>query len=324
MNFPLDAYIRRRPESGSVQADAIDPQAKAALQRRRVSLPHSRIGLKLLRPVARFASRYGVRNRPAVGSVTDLQLPGPDGDIRMRRYRPDTDGDVPTVVFFHGGGYVIGGLETHDVLCRRLTRESGCAVLSVAYRLAPEHPFPAAVEDCYTATEWAAANSARLGGADGLAVAGDSAGGTLAAVIALMAAERDGPELAHQALLYPATGVEPSQESVQQNAGIVLDESDLAFFENCYLDSEIHRRNPYADPSNAADLSVVAPATVITAGFDPLRDAGKGYAEQLLADGVDVRYENYPSQVHGFAAMAIDAAEDVAAGVGRDLGAALR
>jgi len=231
---------------------------------------------------------------------------------------------VPTIVFFHGGGYVFGGLETHDALCRRLTRESGCAVLSVAYRLAPEHPFPAAVEDAYAATEWAAANPERLGGVDSLAVAGDSAGGTLAAVVSLMAAERDGPEIAHQALLYPAIGVDEAQASVRENAGIVLDEADLRFFQRCYLGSEIHERNPYADPSNAGDLSMVAPATVVTAGFDPLRDGAKEYAERLVGDGVDVRYENYPAQVHGFATMAIDAAETVAARVGRDLGTALR
>ncbi|QKY19504.1 alpha/beta hydrolase [Halolamina sp. CBA1230] len=307
-----------------MQAAEIDPQAKAALDGRRFSLPHSRLGLKLLRPVARLAGKYGTRNPPAVGDVTDLTIPGPAGDLRVRRYRPRNAGEVPTVVFFHGGGFVIGGLETHDVLCRRLTRESGCAVLSVAYRLAPEHPFPAAVEDAYAATVWAAANPDRLGGVDELAVAGDSAGANLAAVVALMAAERDGPELAHQALLYPATSVEESQESVQQNAGIVLDEADLRFFDECYYGSEIHRRNPYADPARADDLSEVAPATVITAGFDPLRDAGKGYAEQLLADGVDVRYENYPAQVHGFATMEIDAAERVAEDLGRDLRSALR
>ncbi|WP_435115191.1 alpha/beta hydrolase [Halolamina sp. C58] len=307
-----------------MQADEIDPQAKAALDRRRFSLPHSRLGLKLLRPVARLAGKYGNWNPPAVGSVTDFTIPGPAGRLRARRYRPKDEDAVPTIVFFHGGGFVIGGLETHDVLCRRLTRESGCAVLSVAYRLAPEHPFPAAVEDAYAATEWAADNPDRLGGAQGLAVAGDSAGATLAAVVALMAAERDGPELAHQALIYPAAGVEEEQESVRENAGIVLTEGDLRFFEQCYYGSEVHRRNPYADPARADDLSGVAPATVVTAGFDPLRDAGKGYAEQLLADGVDVRYENYPAQVHGFATMEIDAAETVASRVGRDLGDALR
>ncbi len=324
MNFPLGGYIPPPVERRRVQADEIDPQAKAALDRQRFSLPHSRLGLKLLRPVARLAAKYGNRNPPAVGSVTDLTIPGPDGELRARRYRPADAGDGPTVVFFHGGGYVFGGLETHDVLCRRLARESGCAVLSVAYRLAPENPFPAAVEDAYAATEWAASNPGSLGGAEGLAVAGDSAGGTLAAIVALMAAERGGPDLAHQALIYPATGAEEEQESVRQNAGIVLNEGDLRFFEKCYYGSEIHQRNPYADPARADDLSGVAPATVVTAGFDPLRDAGKRYAEQLLADGVDVRYENYPAQVHGFATMEIDAAETVASRVGRDLGDALR
>jgi acetyl esterase len=324
VNFPLGGYIPLPGEPRHVQADEIDPQAKAALDSRPFSLPHSRLGLKLLRPVARLASKYGNRNPPAVGSVTDLTIPGLEGDIRARRYRPATEGAAPTVVFFHGGGYVFGGLETHDVLCRRIARESGCAVLSVAYRLAPEHPFPAAVEDCYAATRWAADNPRRLGGAGRLAVAGDSAGGALAAVVALMAAERDGPELVHQALIYPSVGVEEGQESVRRNAGIVLDQADLRFFEDCYFGSEIHRRNPYADPSRADDLSGVAPATVITAGFDPLRDGGKRYAEQLLADGVDVRYQNYGAQVHGFATMDIDAAEAVAARVGQDLRAAVR
>ncbi|MBP1986511.1 alpha/beta hydrolase [Halolamina salifodinae] len=307
-----------------MQADAIDPRAAAALERRRFSIPHNRYALKAVRTVARLASKYGIRDRPEVADVTDLTLPGPGGDVAMRRYIPTTDGDVPTVVFFHGGGYVLGGLETHDALCRRLARESGCVVLSVAYRLAPEHPFPAAVEDCYAATEWAGANPEQLGGVPGLAVAGDSAGGTLAAVVSLLAAERDGPEIAHQALIYPAIGVDEEQGSVQENAGIVLAEADLRFFRNCYLESSIHERNPYADPAQAADLSGLPPATVITAGFDPLRDGAKEYAERLVGDGVDVRYKNYPAQVHGFATMQIDAAEAVAADVGKDLGSALR
>ena len=307
-----------------MQAAAIDPQAKAALERRRFSIPHNRYALKILRRVASLASRYAIRNRPAVDDVTDLSLPGPGGDVAMRRYVPATDGDVPTVVFFHGGGYVLGGLDTHDVLCRRLARESGCAVLSVAYRLAPEHPFPAAVEDCYAATEWAAANPGQLGGAPGLAVAGDSAGGTLAAVVALMAAEQNGPELSHQALLYPAIGVDEDQASVRENAGIVLDEADLRFFQNCYFESSVHERNPYADPAQAGDLSGVPPATVITAGFDPLRDGAKQYADRLVGDGVGVRDENYPAQVHGFATMQIDAAEAVAVDVGGELRSALR
>jgi acetyl esterase len=305
-----------------MRTDAIDPQAKAALERRRISIPHNRYALKAVRTVARLASKYGIRDRPEVADVADLTLPGPGGDVAMRRYVPHVDGDVPTVVFFHGGGYVFGGLETHDVLCRRLARESGCAVLSVAYRLAPENPFPAAVEDCHAATEWAAGHPDQLGGAPGIAVAGDSAGGTLAAIVSLMAAEQDGPEIEHQALLYPGIGIDEQQESVRENAGIVLDEADLRFFRDCYLESEVHGRNPYADPAQADDLSAVPPATVITAGFDPLRDGAKAYADRLVGDGVDVGYENYRAQVHGFATMRIDAAEAVAARVGQDLGSA--
>ncbi len=305
-----------------MHADDIDPQAKAALDRQRFSIPHSRYGLKLLRLVGRFASKVQNRNPPAVGSTVDLTVPGPDGDLSARLYRPDTEDPVPTVVFFHGGGYVFGDVETHDRLARLLTRSSECALLSVEYRLAPEHPFPAAVEDAYSAVTWASANRDRLGGGEGFAVAGDSAGGTLAAVSALMAVERDGPEIDYQALLYPGVGVDEEQDSVQDHAGTVLDESDLRYFQNCYFESEVHERNPYADPTNAGEgeLSDVAPATVVTAGFDPLRDGGKRYAEQLLRDGVDVTYRNYESLVHGFGTLrGVDAADEAVAALGRDL-----
>ena len=305
-----------------MHADDIDPEAKAALERRRGSIPHNRYGLKLLRVVARLVSKYQNRNPPPVGSTRELTIPGPDGELAARLYRPDTDGPVPTVVYFHGGGYVFGDLETHDRLARLLTRSSGCALLSVEYRLAPEHPFPAAVEDAYSAVTWAAANRDRLGGGDGLAVAGDSAGGTLAAVSTLMAAERDGPELAYQALLYPGVGVEEDQTSVEEHAGVVLDEADLRYFRDCYFESEVHERNPYADPTNTGNggLADVAPATVVTAGFDPLRDGGKRFAEQLLRDGVDVTYRNHESLVHGFGTLrGVDAADEAVAELGRDL-----
>ena len=301
-------------------ADEIDPQARAAMERRRLSLPHNRYGLKAMRVVAKLLTKYGDRNPPPVGSVTDIPIPGPDGELTARRYLPNADGPVPTVVFVHGGGYVFAGLETHDRLCRRLTRESQCAVLSVEYRLAPEHPFPAAVEDTYAAVEWAADNPEQLGGRDGLAVAGDSAGGTLAAVCALMAAERDGPDIAYQALFYPGIGVEEDQQSVQEHAGTVLDEADLRFFRECYLPSTVHERNPYANPSKACDLSDVAPATVLTAGFDPLRDGAENYARQLLADGVQVRQVRYEAMVHGFLTMrGVDAAAEAVADVATDI-----
>ncbi|MFC4359140.1 alpha/beta hydrolase fold domain-containing protein [Halobium salinum] len=304
-----------------MQSDEIDPQAKAAVERQdRFPLPHSRRGVKLLRLLTRPAMWVRNRDPPSVGATVDRTIPGPAGDLDTRLYLPDTDGPFPTVVFFHGGGFVYGSIATHDWLCRHLTRESGCAVLSVDYRLAPEHPFPAAVEDAYAAVEWAAANPGAVGGTGELAVAGDSAGGNLAAVVALMAAERDGPDLAHQTLLYPGVGVENDQQSVRENAGIVLSEADLDWFSRCYYVNDIHRRNPYADPTNAGDLSGVAPATVVTAGYDPLRDGGKAYAEQLVRDGVPTRYENYGDMVHGFLTLrGVDRTREAISDIGADL-----
>lgn len=308
-----------------MQADEIHPQARAAVEwQDRFPLPHSRRGLKFLRLLSRAVTWVQNRNPPSVGTTLDHSIPGPAGDLNARLYLPDADGSFPTVVFFHGGGFVLGSIGTHDWLCRHLVRESGCGVLSVDYRLAPEHPFPAAVEDAYAAVEWAAANPHAVNGTGTIAVAGDSAGGTLAAVAALMAAERDGPNIAHQALCYPGVGIEEDQPSVRENAGIVLSEADLQWFAECYYGNEIHRRNPYADPTNAADVSGVAPATVVTAGFDPLRDGGKAYAEQLVGDGVATRYENYDDMVHGFMTFRdIDRAHDAIVDVAADLADAL-
>ena len=194
-----------------MQADEINPQAQAAVDRQdRLPLPHSRCGVKLLRLITRPAMWIQNRNPPRVGTTVDRRIPGPAGERTARLYLPDANGPVPTVVFFHGGGFVLGNIETHDWLCRHLTRVSDCGVLSVDYRLAPEHPFPAAVEDAYAAVGWAAVNPDAVNGTGTIAVAGDSAGGTLAAVVALIAVERDGPEIAYQALVYPAVGVEES------------------------------------------------------------------------------------------------------------------
>ncbi|WP_115863256.1 alpha/beta hydrolase [Halorussus litoreus] len=308
-----------------MRADEIDPQAEQAVERQqRIPMPHSRRGLKLLRLLSRATVWIQNRNVPAVGATVDRTIPGPAGDLDARLYLPDADGPFPTVVFFHGGGYVLGSIATHEWLCRHLTRASDCAVLSVDYRLAPEHPFPAAVEDAYAAVEWVAANPDAVNGDGKIAVAGDSAGGALAAVAALMATERDGPEIEYQALLYPGIGVEEGQQSVEENAGIVLDEADLEWFRDCYYESEVHERNPYADPTNAGDVSGVAPATVVTAGFDPLRDGGRAYAEQLVRDEVPTRYENYEDMVHGFMTFRdVDRAREAIRDVAGDLADAL-
>jgi len=306
--------------------DGLHPEARDALRRRERFTPNSLrdVGVRRLRWLERATSWWQNRAPPAVGGVTDGTIPGPGGRIPVRAYRPDADGPYPTVVFYHGGGFVLGGLESHDLFCRHLARESGCVVVSVDYRLAPEHPFPAAVEDADAALRWAAENTETLRGTGDLAVVGDSAGGALAAVAALMAAERDdGPDLDYQYLLYPGVGVEDDQASVREHAGIVLSEDDLRWFRECYYESPIHERNPYADPTNAADRSGVAPATVLTAGFDPLRDGGRRYADQLEADGVPTRYVEYDDVMHGFATMLgspeLERAHDAVADVAGDL-----
>jgi len=288
-----------------MEADEIHPQARAVLdQRERLGLtPIREVGLRRLRLLSKITDWIRNRNPPAVGRTVDRTIPGPGGDLPVRLYRPRGEGPFPTVVYFHGGGYVVGGLGSHDLLCRHLTRESDCVVMAVDYRLAPEHPFPAAVEDAYAATEWAAANPDALAGDGRLAVAGDSAGGALAATASLMATEKDSPEIDYQALVYPGVGVEEGQESVDKHSGLVLEKGDLEWFRDCYFDSEVHLRNPYADPTNACDLSGVPPATVLTAGFDPLRDGGAAYADQLRSDGVDVRQVHYEDMIHGFASM---------------------
>ncbi|MFT4946583.1 MAG: acetyl esterase [Natronomonas sp.] len=307
-----------------MEAEEIDPQAKAAMAaQERIPMPHSRWGLKLLRGLSRVMTPIQNRTLPDVGTTRDLTLPGPDGELDARLYLPDGEGPFPTVVFFHGGGYVRGSIATHERLCRRLVEESGCAFLSVGYRLAPEHPFPAAVEDAFAAVEWAAENPDAVEGDGRVAVAGDSAGGNLAAVAALMAAERGGPDIDYQLLIYPSVGIDPSQPSVQDHAGLVLSVADMEWFRDCYFGNEIHQRNPYADPMQARDLSAVPPATIITAGFDPLRDGARAYAERLISEGVATRYENYEDMVHGFMTFRdVDRTEEAIEDVAGDLAAA--
>ncbi|HKJ58835.1 MAG TPA: alpha/beta hydrolase [Halobacteriales archaeon] len=241
---------------------------------------------------------------PSLAAVTDRTVSGPDGDVPVRVYRPGDDGPYPATVYFHGGGWVIGGLDSHDLLCRHLAQEANSVVVSVDYRLAPEHPFPAAVEDTYAATEWVAANPDEVGADGRLAVAGDSAGGNLAAVVALVARDRDGPDIDHQGLIYPAVSPHDDWPSRAENAeGYFLSVADMEWFYDCYLGSEVHARNPYAFPLAACDLAGLPPATVHTAGFDPLRDEGAAYAQALEDAGVGVTHRNYDDVIHGFATM---------------------
>jgi acetyl esterase len=242
---------------------------------------------------------------PPVAAVTNRTIPGPAGEIPVRIYTPAGTGPFPALVYFHGGGWVIGSLDTHDGTCRELANGAGCVVVSVDYRLAPENKFPAAAEDAYAATKWVFANAAALGAdARRVAIGGDSAGGNLAAVVALMARDRGGPPLAFQLLVYPVTDAARDTPSYVDNAdGYFLTAKAMAWFWNHYLPRPADGENPYASPLRAADVSGLAPALVITAEFDPLRDEGEAYARRLEKAGVAVRLTRYDGMIHGFFGM---------------------
>jgi acetyl esterase len=242
---------------------------------------------------------------PEVARVEDRTIPGPGGELPVRIYTPDGAGPFPLIVFFHGGGFVLCDLDSHDALARSLCNGVGAVVVSVDYRLAPEAKFPAAPEDCYAATRWAVENAEALGAdARRVAVAGDSAGGNLAAVVALLAKERGGPSLSHQLLIYPVTSSELTTPSYEENAeGYFLTGDMMRWFWHHYLEREEDGASPLASPLRAEDLSALPAATVITAEFDPLRDEGEAYARRLEKAGVPTHLARYDGVIHGFVSM---------------------
>jgi acetyl esterase len=249
-------------------------------------------------------------------TVRNLSIPGPGDDpeisLDVRAYTPPGEGH-PVLVYFHGGGWVRGDLDTHDGLCRLLAEAADCVVLSVDYRRAPEHRFPTAVHDAYAATAWAAEYAAVVGGdPDRVAVGGDSAGGNLAAAVTLLARERAGPDIDHQVLLYPVTDYAFDTDSYTENAsGYLLSRASMCWYWERYLGDDVDGANPYASPLRARDLSGLPSATVITAGYDPLRDEGAAYADRLREAEVVVTHENYPGMVHVFASFPdLDRAQD--------------
>lgn len=242
----------------------------------------------------------------AVAHVEDRVVPGPGGvGIPVRIYRPADGGRLPVLVYFHGGGWVIGSLDTHDGSCRMLANRSGCAIVSVDYRLAPEHRFPAAADDCLAATRWVAANAAAIGCDPArIAVGGDSAGGNLAAVVALRTRDEGGPALVHQLLVYPVTDANLDTASYRENAeGYFLTREGMRWFWQHYAPAAEARAHPHASPLRASDLRGLPPATVITAEYDPLRDEGEAYAARLREAGVATRLTRYDGVIHGFFGM---------------------
>ncbi|WP_306061820.1 alpha/beta hydrolase [Natronococcus wangiae] len=252
---------------------------------------------------------FSAGDGPEMRSVRDLRIGGPDGDLPIRIYRPDAE-ELPTLLFYHGGGWTLGTLDSADDICRELAVRAECLVCSVDYRLAPEHPFPAAVDDAYAALEWAADYADSLGGDPGrLGVAGTSAGGNLAAVTALRVRDSGpgGPNLDGQFLLYPMTDRSFDRDSYREHGdGPLLTADGVRWFWDQYLRSPIDEHNPFATVLRAPDLSGVAPATVVTAGFDVLRDEGAAYAEKLSDHGVPTEYDHYPTLTHGFLSLTDD------------------
>jgi acetyl esterase len=245
-----------------------------------------------------------VENPTAVGAVEDRNVTGPGGKLPVRIYRPEGAAPAPLTLFYHGGGWVIGDLDSHDEFCRQLCAGAGTVVVSVDYRLAPEAKFPAAPEDCYAATCWAVEHAAELG-ADGnrLCVSGDSAGGNLAAAVSIMARDRGGPTITHQLLLYPVTDVNFETDSYRDNGdGYFLSRDMMRWFWGHYLVDESQASDVLATPLHA-NLTALPTATVVTAEYDPLRDEGIAYAQALAAAGVAVEHRGFDGMIHGFVTM---------------------
>lgn len=252
-----------------------------------------------------MAAAFQSDNVEEVAKVENRTFPGPDGDVPLRIYWPAGDGPHPALVYFHGGGWVLCNLDTHDGPCRALTNQASCVVVSVDYRLAPENKFPKGLDDCAAALHWTAQNAAALGiDASRIAVGGDSAGGNLAAAVALKNRDENGPDLCHQLLVYPVTDARRNTPSYQQNAkGYFLSADAMKWFWGEYLNDDSEGENPLASPLRATSLKNLPAATVITAEFDPLRDEGEAYGEQLAAAGVPVECRRWDGIIHGFFGM---------------------
>ena len=309
----------------------VNPQVAALLDMMRAAPPvdYATVSPEGLRALYDAPMLMGPPPAVALVEPVNVVLDGRTLDARL--YVPEDAGDapLPLTIFYHGGGWVVGTLDTHDGTCRMLARESGCAVLSLAYRLAPEHPYPVPFDDCYDALVWAAAHAVELGcDPTRLAVAGDSAGGNLAAAVAIAARDRDGPALRHQLLIYPVTDCDYGTQSYADNGGgdYFLSQSAMEWFWGHYLSGQTPSDAPMATVLQTADLTGLPPATVVVAEYDPLRDEGLAYAQRLSAAGVPVEQWVAEGMIHGFFGM-FEAVPDAVASISRAsraLGASLR
>jgi acetyl esterase len=260
-----------------------------------------------------------------VRSTEDIKVPGELGPRQARVYRPDVDGPVPTMAFFHGGGFVVGDVDTHEDHARLICRDAQMVVVSIDYRLAPEDPFPAGFNDCLAATRWVAEHADELGGDPArVVVGGDSAGGNLAAAVALATREA-GPELAAQLLLYPSLHLDDTAEyasRVENAEGYFLTAADMRWFHGHYIRPGTDTDDPRLSPLRAASLEGAPPAVIGVAEYDPLRDEGEAYAKRLADAGVEVRFHRYDGMIHGFVGFSVYS--DAAKAAGAELLADLR
>jgi acetyl esterase len=286
---------------------SLDPQVQEFLEQlERLGLPP----LSSLEPAEARELAAKLRGKPlkpqAVFRLENRAIPSADWHIPVRIYTPKSTTPLPVLVYFHGGGWVLGDLDAADTICRSLANGAGCVVVSADYRLAPEHKFPAAAEDAFAATRWVAQNAAGIGGdPDRIAVAGDSAGGNLAAAVALMARDRGDPHLAYQLLIYPVTQYGFDTESYRQyERGYGLSKEEMVWFWHHYLPHPADGQNPCASPLLANSLSHLPPALIVTAECDVLRDEAEAYAARLQAAGVPVRLWRYDGMIHNFIGLA--------------------
>ncbi len=240
-----------------------------------------------------------------MAEVINQTIPHSPRDIPIRIYKPSRDPALPLLLYFHGGGFVTGSLDSHDIVCRRLAKQVNCIVISVDYRLAPQHPFPAATDDAFRALQWAHESATALGAdPENLAVAGDSAGGNLAAVVSLMARDLKGPRICYQVLIYPVLDFTAASESFKKfRQTFFIPEEQLLWYVKRYVPPGVDLKLPYLSPIFAEDLSNLPPALVITAEYDPLVDEGKQFAELLSQAEIPVQYQHYQGVIHGFFQM---------------------
>lgn len=299
----------------------LDPQIRALRALRRDDGTRPLYELSVAEARAADLASVQADGGPAepVGEVVELRIPGADGELAARLYRPADAGDVPVLLYFFGGGWTLGSLDTCDGICRRLVNGAGCMVVSVAYRLAPEHPFPAAPRDCFAATQWLAKHAEDFGGdRSRIAVAGDSAGGNLAAAVTLMARDSGCPPIACQVLVYPNVDYLADTESMRNSTDPDLfNSSSVAWYWSHYLADPADGAHPLASPLRAEHLHGLPPALVLTAEYDPLRDEAERYASRLRQAGVPVELTRYEGMPHGFFTMTgrLDAARQATAQV---------